>query len=140
MAKRDKVKHEKDIHYVIHGEVQRPWGFEVRVAIFDDDGNHVDSASITWPRNYGVPDDDERLRKVITKLVMHKHKRDNPEPEPVPEVFMEKADLEDFLVGRGYLIQGQSLEELPDLDAKEVEVPRWRTVWNYLISPAGAGY
>jgi len=139
MAKRDKVKYEKDIHYVIHGEVQRPWGYEIRVAIFNDDGDHVDSTCITWPRNMGVPDEDERLGKVIIKLARHKDKRDNPEPEPVPEFFMEKTDLEDFLVGRGYLTEGQSLDDLPDLDAAEVEIPLWRRAWNYLLSPAGMG-
>jgi len=139
MAKRDKVKHEQDIHFVIHGEVQRPWGYEIRVAIFNDAGDHVDSACITWPRDYGTPEENERMSKVISKLVRYKDRRDNPEPAPAPEYFMEKGDLEDFLVGRGYLAEGQELNELPDLSIETVEVPRWRTVWNFFNKPLWGG-
>jgi hypothetical protein len=139
MAKRAKVKYEKDIHFVIHGEVQRPWGYEVRVAIFDDDDNHLSSACVTWPRKAGVPDENERLSKVIGKLIRYKDKRDNPEPEPVPEYFMEKTDLEAFLVGRGYLKENEELNDLPDLSVETVEVPRWRTVWNFLNRPLWGG-
>ena len=139
MAKRAKVKYEKDIHFVIHGEVQRPWGYEIRVAIFDDEDKHLDSACITWPNSYGVPDENERLTKVILKLAKYKDKRDNPEPGPAPEYFMEKEDLESFLVGRGYLTEGQILNDLPDLSIETVEVPRWRTVWNFLNRPLWGG-
>jgi hypothetical protein len=124
---------------VIHGEVQRPWGFEIRVAIFNDNGDHVDSACITWPKSYGVPEEAERMSKVLIKLAKYKDKRDNPEPEPVPEYFMEKTDLEDFLVGRGYLTEGQSLDDLPDLDVAEVEVPLWRRAWDFLNRPLWSG-
>ncbi len=139
MAKRPKVKYEKDIHFVIHGELQRPWGYEVRVAIFDDEDKHLDSACITWPRAYGEPDETERLSKVILKMMKYKEKRDNPQPEPAPEYFMEKEDLESFLVGRGYLVEGQELNDLPDLSIETVEVPRWRTVWNFLNRPLWGG-
>jgi hypothetical protein len=139
MAKRPKVKYEKDIHFVIHGEVQRPWGYEIRVAVFDDDGNHVNSDCITWPREHGVPDEAERLSKTIEKLLKYKEKRDNPPPEPTPEFFMEKGDLEDFLRGRGYLTEGQSLNDLPDLSVETVEVPKWRAVWDFLNRPLWGG-
>jgi hypothetical protein len=139
MAKRPKVKYEKDIHFVIHGEVQRPWGYEVRVAIFNDDGDHVDSACVTWPRNHGAPDETERLSQVISKLVRYKEKRDNPRPEPAPEYFMEKEDLEAFLVGRGYLDEGEELNDLPDLSVETVEVPVWRRAWDFLNRPLWGG-
>ncbi len=109
------------------------------MAIFDDEDNHLSSACITWPRNYGVPDDNERLAKVILKLSKYKDKRDNPQPEPVPEYFMEKFDLESFLIGRGYLEEGQELSDLPDLSIETVEVPRWRTVWNFFNKPLWGG-
>jgi hypothetical protein len=139
MAKRPKVKYEKDIHFVIHGEVQRPWGYEIRVAVFNDAGDHVDSRCITWPKNHGVPDESERVAKTIEGLLRYKDKRDNPEPEPAPEYFMEKSDLESFLVGRGYLEEGQVLNDLPDLSVETVEVPRWRAVWDFLNRPLWGG-
>jgi hypothetical protein len=135
MGKRAKVKYEKDINFVIHGEVQRPWGYEVRVAIFDDSGKHVDSACITWPRNYGVPDDGERLSKVMLKIMSYKERRDNPDPEPVPKRAMDEDDILAFLVGRGYLTEGQVLNDLPDLIPGTVETPVWRRVWDFLNRP-----
>jgi len=139
MAKRAKVKYEKDIHFVIHGEVQRPWGFEIRVAVFDDNGEHVDSRCITWPKKHGVPDETERVSKVIEGLVRYKDKRDNSEPLPAPEYFMEQGDVESFLVGRGYLEPGQSLNDLPDLSPGTVETPKWRAVWDFLNRPLWGG-
>jgi len=139
MAKRPKVKYEKDIHFVIHGEVQRPWGYEIRVAIFDDEDNHVDSRCITWPKKMGVPDETKRLEKVIEGILRYKDKRDNPEPEPTPEFFMERTDLEKFLRGRGYLEAGQHLNDLPDLRPGTVEKPRWRKAWDFLNRPLWGG-
>jgi len=135
MAERPKVKYEKDIHFVIHGEVQRPWGYEIRVAIFNDAGDHVDSPCITWPKNYGVPDDNERLAKVIVKLGKYKDKRDNPRPEPVPDKAIDETALLKFLIGRGYLDSGQVLNDLPDLRPVSVEKPAWRQVWEFLNRP-----
>lgn len=138
MPKRAMVKYEKNIHFVIHGEVQRPWGYEIRVAIFDDEEKHLHSACISWPSAYGEPDEKERLSKVILKLVEYKEKRDNPgpEPEPAPDYLAEaEKTLLQVLVARGYLRDGEVLDDLPDFKPVSIEIPRWRQVWNFLSRP-----
>jgi len=139
MAKRAKVRYEDNIHFVIHGEVKRPWGHEVRVAIFDNDDNHVDSRCITWPKNHGKPEEVEITARVVEGINRYRDRRDNPPVEPTPEYFMERTDLEKFLVGRGYLEAGQHLNDLPDLRPATIEKPRWRKVWDYLNSPLWGG-
>ena len=55
MGDKIKIKHKDDIHYTVFGEVVRPWGYEMRIAVFNDAGDHVDSYCVTWP-NGVTPD------------------------------------------------------------------------------------
>ena len=134
-----KTKHDTDLNYHIFGHVMRPWGYEVRIAIFDDNDNHTGSITMTWPKEAGIPTDTQIAQMAVARMTKYKEMIDNPPPEPVPEYFMERGDLEAFLVGRGYLEDGQALEDLPDLTPETVEVPTWRKVWNFLNQPLWGG-
>lgn len=137
--KLQKTTYEADINYHIFGQVQRPWGYEIRAAIFDDDNNHVGSACMTWPKEAGVPSQEDVATKVAAQMAAYKEKRDNP-PEPPEETkVISETDAVDFLVKRGYLEKGQKLEDLPDLTPMTVEKPLWRSVWDFLNKPLWGG-
>jgi hypothetical protein len=69
-------------------------------------------------------------------LQRYRDELQNPEPDPVELEVMERGDLLQLLIDRGYLQQGDKLSDLPDLTPATVEKPIWRKVWDYLIRPA----
>jgi hypothetical protein len=125
-----------NITFMVHSKVQRPWGWECRVAIFDDEDNHVHSMTCTWPRDFGKPTLSDLRDKVLPMLQRYRDELQNPEPDPLELEVMERGDLLQLLIDRGYLQQGDKLSDLPDLTPATVEKPIWRKVWDYLVSPA----
>jgi hypothetical protein len=81
MSDKIKIKHKDDIHYTVFGEVVRPWGYEMRIAVFNDAGDHVDSYCVTWP-NGVTPDVKMKDDKLKLKLKHYEDHKDDVEPEP----------------------------------------------------------
>lgn len=87
-------------------EQPRRWGHEVSVGIFRDN-ELADSLLVTYPK---PPDEKELTLDLIRRVGMWISRP----PEPVPEkVYLESAIVK-LLIGKGYLAEGQKLEDLPD--------------------------
>ena len=135
----EKMNYDKDINFHVHGEVQRPWGYEIRVAVFDDANEHVHSACLTWNGEKKRPDQGAVMQRVVETMAKYKNKRDNPEPEPVELKAIDEDALVKFLIDRGHLVKGQTLSDIEDKTPATVETPRWRVVWDFLNRPLWSG-
>lgn len=131
------VVYDTDINYKIFGEIMRPWGHEVRAVVRDDSGNHVHNICHTFK---AAPTKEEITTAIEAKLARYKNDRDNPDPKPEEINVITEQDVVDFLIGRGCLEKGQKMDDLIDLLPATIEKPKWRKVWDYLISPAGIGF
>ena len=81
MSDKIKIKHKDDIHYTVFGEVVRPWGYEMRIAVFNDAGDHVGSYCYTWPKGV-TPDAKMKDDKLKLKLKDYEDHKDDVVPEP----------------------------------------------------------
>lgn len=127
--------YDTDINYVLHSSRYRPWGWTIRVAIFNDLGSHVAGFEMIWRKLQERPSNAAILERLNRVLEVYKESRDNPEPEPIEEVVMMRKDIHGFLIKRGYLQPGQVLTDLDDLTPSTVERPLWQKVWAVLLRP-----
>lgn len=115
------IEYEPDVKYIVHGRVSRPWGYELILAIYDADENHVDNATMTFRVQ---PSAKTEADEIIRTLELYKVWRDT---DPiVEEPLIPRSEVEEFLVDRGYLTTGQNLQDLVD------KTPLIYKVWWFL--------
>lgn len=130
--------YDANIKYEVFDRVFRPWGWEYRIAVYDDTGDignffHRGSLTLTFKQKI-EPAKNEIDAGVLAKLGKYKEVRDLPPLNEIVEVITE-ADVVNFLINRGYLNEGDSLNDLPDLDPGTKETPFWRKVVNWVLDP-----
>ena len=117
---------ETNLAYLIHGQGQRPWGYEVQIAVFDKTQPLVDKKDPDFEFGYrhlaGLtakfkeePTEKHLNADVMRRLTNFNAKLSEPVEEPEKE-YME-SEVVDILVSKGYLVEGQ---DLADLSVKEV--------------------
>lgn len=110
-----------DIGYILHHERREQKHYSAKVAVFDLHKPVTEKADPDFEFGFrcigggeiyfnGVPSSEE-LNKRIESIILGAFVRAN---NPVSEspVMLEKTEVERVLVEKGYLIQGQTLEQL----------------------------
>ena len=110
-----------DLGYVIHGQGQRPWGYEVQIAVFDKTQPITDKKDPDFEFGYkhlqGLTakfkteptqkhldaDIQRRLTNFNTKL---------SESDEIPEKDYTETEVVELLINKGYLTEGQELDDL----------------------------
>lgn len=90
------------MEYKVHSLRSYPWGYELPVTIILDDGSiHENRIS------FDKPPDEKQVAIAIQSQI---EKMSIPEPEP--DQMISKTEVNRLLAEKGYLISGQTLEDL----------------------------
>ena len=93
------------LSYNLFGHQPRPWGYEVRADVWDENGNHY-PICMTWKKKPKVSKIIEEVEKRISKL-----KEKILEPPEEPEESYMQSEVTEILIQKGILTEGQEFPE-----------------------------
>jgi len=97
----------KDLTYRICNRTQRPWGYEVKVEVWKEK-EHIRTFTVNF-KNDKVSEEDitvrvaKRVADIEAELLV---------PTPEPDVQMTGLEVVGLLIEKGYLKEGDSLDDL----------------------------
>lgn len=128
-----KVRFDNELSFSISDVITHQWGYTVVVSVFDSTGPGG-GFCLVWPKPV-APNQTEVLRRTLARLARFRQEKDNYVEPPEVEYKVRYAEVMELLIGRGYLKEGQNMEDLPDLTVIVPKVPLWRRIWDFLSRP-----
>jgi len=93
--------------YVVSHRRKRPWGDEIRFAVYDKDtGDHIRTVTLRHNVKTETTDIEACLDKLAVSLT---------EPEPEPEKLMPESEIIELLKAKEFLSEGETLADLKTL-------------------------
>ena len=90
--------------YIAHKIIPRPWGIECRFTV-DKDGRHINDIVMLKDGKESVEEIAELIGKRLALV-------DRPVEVFIPERMFTESEIKAILVAKGYLTEGESLEDL----------------------------
>jgi len=90
--------------YIAHKIVPRPWGIECRFTV-DKNGQHINDIVMLRDGREGEEEIAELISERLSLI-------DRPAEIPIPERMFMESEIKAILIRKGYLTEGESLEDL----------------------------
>ena len=101
------------LEYKLHNQQPHPWGYEILITFIDDNDQEYNELML-FPKKPTKTDIDKMVQfwqnKVEASII---------ESQKEPDETMFKSEVEEMLIEKGYLTEGQTLKDL--IDKKEAK-------------------
>lgn len=130
-----KVQYDDEISFSTSEVTEHQWGYAIQVLVFRNTGEELGGFCIVWPKIHGEPSQTDVVSKVLGRLVTYQEDLEKERERPPIEYKIPYRDVVKLLVDRGYLNDGEVLEDLRDLTAPVYKPSLWKRIRRLLNRP-----